>query len=98
MILKLIGKPQVNNELYKTGKFEYMSLKTDEDEHSIEMQLPFLAKVMESRKGNFKIVPIMVGNTSSDKERMYGEILSKYFTRPNVIFILSSDFCHWGFC
>lgn len=31
----------------KTGKFEYMSMKTDEDEHSIEMQLSFLAKVME---------------------------------------------------
>jgi AmmeMemoRadiSam system protein B len=44
----------------------------------------------------YKIVPIMVGNTSSDKEKMYGEMLAKYFERPNTIFVISSDFCHWG--
>ena len=38
---------KVNNELYKTGKFELMNQKTDEDEHSIEMQLSYVAKVME---------------------------------------------------
>jgi predicted class III extradiol MEMO1 family dioxygenase len=33
-----------------------MNIKTDEDEHSIEMQLPYLAKVMERYKKNlFKI-------------------------------------------
>jgi MEMO1 family protein len=38
----------------------------------------------------------MVGGISSDKEKMYGEILAKYFTRPDVLFVISSDFCHWG--
>jgi len=37
----------VNEELYKTGKFETMSIEIDEDEHSIEMQLPYIAKAME---------------------------------------------------
>ena len=37
----------VNEELYANGHFETMSIDTDEDEHSIEMQLPFIAKVME---------------------------------------------------
>lgn len=37
----------VYDELYSTGQFEEMSLLTDEDEHSIEMHLPFIAKVME---------------------------------------------------
>jgi AmmeMemoRadiSam system protein B len=73
-----------------------MSQKTDEDEHSIEMQLSILAKVMESKKGRFKIVPIMVGNASSDKEAMYGQLLAKYFLQPKTLFIMSSDFCHWG--
>ena len=27
------------------GKFEVMTLSADEDEHSIEMQLPYIAKV-----------------------------------------------------
>lgn len=37
----------VNRELLETGEFELMDLVTDEDEHSIEMQLPYIAKVME---------------------------------------------------
>ena len=37
----------VNKELFDTGNFELMDLSTDEDEHSIEMQLPYIAKVME---------------------------------------------------
>ena len=35
------------SELYATGLFEEMTVSTDEDEHSIEMQLPYIAKVME---------------------------------------------------
>lgn len=38
----------------------------------------------------------MVGNTSTEKEKMYGEMLAKYFLRPQTLFIISSDFCHWG--
>ena len=34
-----------NEELLSTGNFEVMSLQADEDEHSIEMHLPYLAKV-----------------------------------------------------
>lgn len=34
-------------DLWKTGLFERMSLQTDEDEHSIEMHLPYTAKAME---------------------------------------------------
>lgn len=30
-----------------TGQFEWMDLDTDENEHSIEMHLPYIAKVME---------------------------------------------------
>ena len=34
-------------ELQSTGSFEWMNLETDEDEHSIEMHLPYIAKVFE---------------------------------------------------
>jgi predicted class III extradiol MEMO1 family dioxygenase len=36
-----------NAELRATLKFEDMSLSTDEDEHSIEMHLPYIRKVFE---------------------------------------------------
>lgn len=34
-------------ELESSGPFEKMNISVDEDEHSIEMHLPFVAKVME---------------------------------------------------
>lgn len=34
-------------ELKKTGKFSDMELDTDEDEHSIEMHLPYVRKIFE---------------------------------------------------
>jgi len=37
----------VIEELYATGKFEYMDLSVDEAEHSMEMHLPYLAKVFQ---------------------------------------------------
>lgn len=37
----------VYEELYATRMFETMSIQTDEDEHSIEMHLPYIAKCME---------------------------------------------------
>lgn len=37
----------VYKELQSTGCFELMNLETDEDEHSIEMHLPYIAKVFE---------------------------------------------------
>lgn len=74
-----------------------MSIDADEDEHSIEMQLSFIAKVMESQGPNaFTIVPILVGSLSIEKEQLYGQILSKYLAEPGNVFVISSDFCHWG--
>lgn len=39
--------PSVIEELKATGKFESMDLRIDEAEHSMEMHLPYLAKVFE---------------------------------------------------
>lgn len=37
----------VNEQLKATGKFELMDIRNDEAEHSMEMHLPYLAKVFE---------------------------------------------------
>ncbi|XP_050314908.1 protein MEMO1 [Anthonomus grandis grandis] len=86
----------VNNELETTGHFEWMDMDTDENEHSIEMHLPYIAKVMENYKHQFTIVPILVGSLNPDKEAYYGRILSRYLADPQNLFVVSSDFCHWG--
>ncbi|KAM9804421.1 protein MEMO1 [Neosynchiropus ocellatus] len=87
---------KVYSELWKTGLFDRMSLQTDEEEHSIEMHLPYTAKAMESHKDEFSIVPVLVGALSESKEQEYGKLLSKYLADPSNLFIISSDFCHWG--
>ncbi|XP_064173041.1 protein MEMO1-like [Anguilla rostrata] len=87
---------KVYADLWKTGMFERMSLQTDEDEHSIEMHLPYTAKAMESHKDEFAIVPVLVGALSEAKEQEYGKLLSKYLADPSNLFVISSDFCHWG--
>ncbi|GAA5953884.1 hypothetical protein JCM8115_004186 [Rhodotorula mucilaginosa] len=82
------------NELRETGKFQGMDLSTDEDEHSIEMHLPYIRKVFEGR--NIKIVPILVGSISTSSEKTFGALLAPYLADPHTLFVISSDFCHWG--
>ncbi|KAI8970014.1 MEMO1 family [Mycotypha africana] len=85
----------VIKELEETGEFKYMRQTVDEDEHSIEMHLPFVYKIFENT-ANLKVVPILVGATSQATEKRYGELLAKYLENPENFFIISSDFCHWG--
>lgn len=83
-------------DLDATGQFERMNMDVDEDEHSIEMHLPYIAKVMEEYKDSFTIVPVLVGSLSPDREAAYGRIFARYLADPQNLFIISSDFCHWG--
>ncbi|GAB2284937.1 hypothetical protein Dimus_019390 [Dionaea muscipula] len=85
---------EVNKELEATGKFGWMDPVADEAEHSMEMHLPYLAKVFEGHP--VKIVPILVGSLSPESEAMYGRLLAKYIDDPSNFFSVSSDFCHWG--
>uniref|UniRef100_A0A1B6DXF2 Protein MEMO1 n=1 Tax=Clastoptera arizonana TaxID=38151 RepID=A0A1B6DXF2_9HEMI len=86
----------VYTDLDATGQFERMNMSVDEEEHSIEMHLPYIAKVMEEYKDSFTIVPVLVGSLSPDKEAAYGRIFARYLADPQNLFVISSDFCHWG--
>ncbi|KAA8491113.1 Protein MEMO1 [Porphyridium purpureum] len=77
------------------GLFEYMDAETDEDEHSIEMQLPYLAQVFGGVH-TVKVVEIMVGSLSFEQEQQYGRVLAPYIADGSTLFVISSDFCHWG--
>ncbi|KAF5377480.1 hypothetical protein D9615_005362 [Tricholomella constricta] len=81
-------------ELWSTGKFESMSIKADEDEHSIEMHLPYVRKVFEGQ--DIAIVPIVVGAISRELEGSFGSLLAPYLEREDTFCVVSSDFCHWG--
>ncbi|CCM01951.1 uncharacterized protein FIBRA_04024 [Fibroporia radiculosa] len=81
-------------ELRDTGKFSDMDVDTDEDEHSIEMHLPYVRKIFEGL--NISIVPILVGAINYNKEATFGTILAPYLARDDTFCVVSSDFCHWG--
>ncbi|KAH7931020.1 UPF0103-domain-containing protein [Leucogyrophana mollusca] len=85
---------EVIEELRSTGKFDEMDIQTDEDEHSIEMHLPYVRKIFEG--ADITIVPILVGAISQEKEIEYGRLLAPYLAQQDTIFVISSDFCHWG--
>lgn len=87
---------EIYTELYATKMFEEMTLQTDEEEHSLELQLPFIVKAMSKRNAPYTIVPMMVGSIRTEKEANYGKILAKYLAQPENAFVISSDFCHWG--
>lgn len=87
------------SELASTNLFDRMSLTNDEEEHSLEMHLPYIYKMLSLRFSSSSfppLVPILVGATSPDAERRYGKILAPYLKDPTNIFVVSSDFCHWG--
>jgi AmmeMemoRadiSam system protein B len=72
-----------------------MSANVDEDEHSIEMHLPYIYKIFEKKIDSIKIVPILVGSLLTTSEVLYGRLLAPYLTDPSNLVVISSDFCHW---
>mmetsp|Transcript_84925 Transcript_84925/g.263790 ORF Transcript_84925/g.263790 Transcript_84925/m.263790 type:complete len:243 (-) Transcript_84925:118-846(-) len=86
--------------LRATGSFAELPLAVDEAEHSLEMQLPFLAELLLHGPSRASpppgLVPILVGRTSAQDEAYYGRVLAPYLEEEGCLFVVSSDFCHWG--
>ncbi len=55
---------EVTRQLHDLGGFVYMGRAVDENEHSLEMHLPYIRKVLPNK--DLKIVPIMVGNLTAE--------------------------------
>ena len=43
-----------------------------------------------------KLVPVLVGALTVRLEKFYGEALAPYLDDPRNLFVVSTDFCHWG--
>ncbi|MDH7515880.1 MAG: AmmeMemoRadiSam system protein B [Bacteroidota bacterium] len=62
-----------------------------EQEHAVEVQLPFLQR----RLGKpFRIVPIVIGAGGAETYRRIADALRPYFTDRNL-FVVSTDFSHY---
>lgn len=87
-------------ELRDTGKFKDIPTASDVSEHSLEMHLPYIYKritqAFSSESEYPTIVPILIGDNNGPEEKQFGELLVPYLKDPDNVFVISSDFCHWG--
>eukprot|EP00762_Andalucia_godoyi_P002081 ANDGO_02485.mRNA.1 Protein MEMO1 homolog len=84
------------SRLRDSGKFQVFKRVPDEEEHSLEMQLPFVRLLIKENSVELPIVPIIIGSISAKKQQLFGEILAPFLADRENFFIISSDFCHWG--
>ena len=64
----------------------------DAPEHSVEVELPWLQKVL----GNFELVPIVMGDQSYESSRALGVALAKMLRNDRDTLVLaSSDLSHY---
>ena len=60
-------------------------------EHALEVQLPFLQRSL----GQFKVVPVIMGEPSYDACRTLGLALAKLIQGPGTLIVASSDLSHF---
>lgn len=74
--------------------FDRIAPKYEENEHSLEMHCPYIRKIFKDK--DISMVPLMVGDIPKDKFPDYARELLPLFMDERTLFIVSSDFCHWG--
>ena len=79
------------NNLSDTSSIFSNKPEVHQNEHSLEVQLPFLQYKLG---GNFQLIPIVLGtNNASDCEKI-ATALKPWFT-PENLFVISTDFSHY---
>jgi len=61
------------------------------DEHSLEVQLPFLQVLFD----DIKIVPIVIGQQNSQNIKELGNTIGNLFKNDNILIIASTDLSHY---
>ncbi|KAI9632951.1 MEMO1 family [Dioszegia hungarica] len=83
------------SELQDSGLFSDMSPSVDEDEHSLEMHLPYIRHIFSGIE-DLRLIPILVGHPDARTMGRLSEVLGRYWAEEDTFFVISSDFCHWG--
>lgn len=82
---------ELAKELLKSSEVFIEHNDAHENEHSLEVQLPFL----QYHSGNdFLLVPIILGTQNTETCKKIAEVLKTWFT-PENLWIISTDFSHY---
>ncbi|PIN72858.1 AMMECR1 domain-containing protein [Candidatus Woesearchaeota archaeon CG10_big_fil_rev_8_21_14_0_10_47_5] len=87
--LGLVRLSSVNHELPDSSLFR-INEEAHKDEHSIEVELPFLQSLL----GDFELVPLIVGRLSADQLRLAAGRIAPYLDDQTLL-IASSDLSHY---
>ena len=82
---------QFSKELAEKSELFFENNATHENEHSLEVQLPFLQHVLGKK---FLLVPIILGTIKTDTCKKIASILKPLFN-PENLWIISTDFSHY---
>jgi AmmeMemoRadiSam system protein B len=69
-----------------------ITLVANDREHSLEIELPFLQRVL---KNEFKLLPIMVRAQESSVAQKLGSALAKILEKKNALLVASTDLSHF---
>jgi len=83
--IELANKLIAENDVFKSLPEMHIQ------EHSIEVQLPFLQFLLKKK---LQIVPILIGTHDEEYLKLIAESLHPYFNEQNL-FVISSDFSHF---
>ncbi|MEM4545697.1 MAG: AmmeMemoRadiSam system protein B [Nitrososphaerota archaeon] len=90
-----LGSVPIDSDLAKRISKNSDLISLDEyshdEEHSLEVQLPFLQYVL----GTFKLLPIVMLNQDKDVAEEVGRVLAESVNGQDVLLIASSDFTHY---
>jgi len=81
----------LDETLYKQAGLGLTPLRRD-PEHSLEIELPFLQRALQ---GQFRLLPVMVRDSSSQVTQALGLALAKILAGRKAILVASSDLSHF---
>lgn len=68
---------------------------SNDKEHSIEIELPFLQRLFSSEKSKWKLLPVMVRAREPDVSQGLGKALAKVLRDKNFALVASTDLSHF---
>jgi MEMO1 family protein len=88
-----LGSIRVDRDvLTEIGKTVHLTPAVNDPEHSIEIELPFLQRVLEP---GFSLVPIMLRDQTAATTQALGAVLAKHLMARRVLMVASSDLSHF---
>lgn len=89
---KRVATPFGPLEVDDIDKVPLGSPNIDLNEHSLEIQYPFIKAILPDSK----VVPILVGNIHGDLGKDASVLVASLLSDSDTALVISSDFCHWG--